>query len=301
MSHLLLGVPVRFLATAPYLAVFSRLPELEAREVGLAIHPRAKVYFAPNIRSYVGGDIASGLLASRLASRRGNLLFIDLGTNGEIVLKAGGELLATSTAAGPAFEGMNISCGMPALPGAIYEVEDDGTLRVFTLGGASARGICGTGLIDVIAIALRRGDIAAGGAIRNAQKKIPVSETIALTQEDVRQMQLAAAAVKTGMRMMLKIAGLSVSDLDGIYIAGAFGSYLNIRNSMELGILPRLEQRKIRFIGNSSLAGARLLLVAQKEREKIESLVAKVRYFSLASDPEFQNMFISALEFRGWP
>ncbi|MEW5901825.1 MAG: ASKHA domain-containing protein [Acidobacteriota bacterium] len=300
MNHLLLGVPIRSLAAAPYHASFSRLPVLEAQEAGLAVHPRAKTYFAPNIRSFIGGDIASGLLASRLASRRGNFLFIDLGTNGEIVLKADHELLAASTAAGPAFEGMNISCGMPALPGAIYEVEDDGTFRVFTVAGTAARGICGTGLIDVIAIALRRGDIAAGGAIRTAEKKIPVSETIALTQEDVRQMQLAAAAVKTGIRMMLKGAGLSVSDLNGIYIAGAFGSYLNIRNSMEIGLLPGLEQRKVRFIGNSSLAGARLLLLAKQEREKVESLARKVRYISLASDPEFQNTFISALEFRSW-
>jgi uncharacterized 2Fe-2S/4Fe-4S cluster protein (DUF4445 family) len=300
MSHLLLGVPVDSLARAPYHAVFSRLSGLKAREVGLAIHPHGKTYFAPNIKSFVGGDISSGLLAVRLASRSGNYLFLDLGTNGEIVLKAGEELIATSTAAGPAFEGMNISCGMPALPGAIYKAEDSGSIQASTIGNSPPLGVCGTGLIDLIAIFLARGEIAAGGTIQNPSKRLPVAAGLVLTQDDVRQMQLACAAIKSGIRLMLKAKGLSVDELDGVFIAGAFGSYLNIRNSMTLGLLPLMEEKRVMFIGNASLAGARLLLVAKKEREEIESLVQRIRYMSLASDRDFQDYFIRALEFAAW-
>jgi len=301
MSHLLLGVPVETLATAPYQAVFSRLPGLNAREVGLAIHPHGKAYFAPNIKSFVGGDISSGLLALRLAARPGNYLFLDLGTNGEIVLKAGEELIATSTAAGPAFEGMNISCGMPALPGAIFRAEDTGSIQAETIGNRPAQGVCGTGLIDLIAIFLARAEILPGGAIQNPAKRLPVAPDIVLTQDDVRQMQLACAAIKSGIRLMLKANGLSVESLDGVFIAGAFGSYLNIRNSMALGLLPRMDEKRVTFIGNASLAGARLLLLAKDGRDEIESLVQRIHYMSLASDREFQDYFIRALEFAAWP
>jgi uncharacterized 2Fe-2S/4Fe-4S cluster protein (DUF4445 family) len=229
------------------------------------------------------------------------LLFIDLGTNGEIVLKAGEELIATSTAAGPAFEGMNISCGMPALPGAIYRAEDTGAIQASTIGNSPPQGVCGTGLIDLIAVFLARGEIAPGGAIQNPEKRLPVAAGIVLTQDDVRQMQLACAAIKSGIRLMLKANGLSVEKLNGIFIAGAFGSYLNIRNSMALGLLPRMDEKRVMFIGNASLAGARLLLVAKEERREVESLVQRIRYMSLASDREFQDYFIRALEFAGWP
>jgi len=301
MSHLLLGVPVESLAKAPYHAVFSRLPGLKASEVGLTIHPHGKAYFAPNIKSFVGGDISSGILAARLATRPGNYLFLDLGTNGEIVLKAGEELIATSTAAGPAFEGMNISCGMPALPGAIYKAEDNGSIQASTIGSSPPLGVCGTGLIDLIAVSLARGEVVPGGAIQNRSKKLPVVPGIVLTQDDVRQMQLACAAIKSGIQLMLKAKGLSVVGLDGILIAGAFGSYLNIRNSQALGLLPRMHEERVTFVGNASLAGARLLLVAKEEREELEMLVQRIHYLSLASDPEFQDCFIRALEFAPWP
>ena len=302
MNHLLLGVPVNSLALAPYHAVFSRLPYLSAQEVGFAVHPEAKVYISPNIKSFVGGDIASGLLASRLDRRKKNFLLIDMGTNGEIVLKTSGSLIATSTAAGPAFEGMSISCGMPALPGAVYKVEDTaGKLKLSTFAGKPPHGVCGTGLIDLVAIFLERGQLSPQGAILNRKKWLHIAKGISLTQDDIRQMQLACAAIKTGIRLMLKWNGLQEADLDGIYIAGAFGNYLNIRNSMKIGLLPSLEERRIVFVGNSSLAGAKQLLISLKERERVESLIRKVRYRTLASDPLFQDYFIKALELKSWP
>jgi len=302
MNHLLLGVPVDSLAIAPFHAVFSRLPYFAAQEVGLAAHPEAKVYFSPNIKSFIGGDITSGLLATRLDERRGNLLFIDLGTNGEIVLKTGKRLVATSTAAGPAFEGMNISCGMPALAGAIYKVESGARgLKLFTIGNQPARGVCGTGLIDLVALSLERGEISARGNILNKSKKLRVTRGFSLTQADVRHVQLACAAIKTGIRMMLTRNGLRESDLDRVFIAGAFGNYLNIRNAMAIGLLPSLDERRVIFVGNSSLAGARLLLLAVEERERVERLIQKIDYVSLASDPRFQDAYIRALEFKRWP
>jgi uncharacterized 2Fe-2S/4Fe-4S cluster protein (DUF4445 family) len=300
MSHLLLGVPVDTLATAPYHAVFSRAPVISASEAGLAVNPGAPVYFSPNIMSFVGGDISAGLLASRMFGNDGHFLLVDLGTNGEIVLKAGRELITTSTAAGPAFEGMNISCGMPALPGAVFRARDNGTIEIWSVGGGAATGVCGTGLIDIAAIALARGDIASGGAIRNAEKTIKFAETLSLTQEDIRQLQLACAAVKSGVKIILAQSGLTTADLSGIYIAGAFGSYLNIPNSMALGLLPSIDPQKLVFIGNSSLAGARLLLQSKGERDRVEALVPGIRYLSLASDPGFQDQFIDALEFGPW-
>ncbi len=301
MTHLLLEIPVRSLARAPYEAVFSRLPELHGSDLGLNIHPQAKIYFSPNIMSFVGGDIAAGLLASRLARKRGRFLFLDLGTNGEIVLRAGGRIVTSSTAAGPAFEGMNISCGLPALPGAIFKIRDEGEIRIETLGDSTPRGICGTGLIDAIAVFLARGEISRSGIVRNPARQIRIRENIVLTQEDVRQMQLACAAIKTGIRILLEQNRLSVEDLDGIYIAGAFGNYLNIENSMDIGLLPRIDKGRLNFIGNASLAGARQMLLSARERESAEKMVQAARYVSLASEPQFQERFIEALEFAPWP
>ena len=297
MNHFFLGLPADTLAIAPYHSVFSCLPELSSRELGLRINSNAKVYIAPNIKSFVGGDISAGLVASDLAQKKGIYLFIDLGTNGEIVLKTEKEIIATSTAAGPAFEGMKISCGMLALPGAIYKAKFEDKLKTYTLGNKPAKGICGTGLIDLIAIFLELGKVAPSGKINGKLKKILIRNKIFISQNDIREMQLACAAIKTGIKMMLDEHHLTKDRLDGIYIAGAFGNYLNIKNSMKIGLLPRIDQDKILFIGNASLAGAKNMLVSAESRKIIENLVRKIRFVSLASRPSFQQRFVEALEF----
>jgi len=298
MNHFLLGLPVESLARAPYLSVFSCLPELTSDELGFRINERGKVYVSPNIKSFVGGDISAGLAAVDLANKKGNFLFIDLGTNGEIVLKKQDTFMATSTAAGPAFEGMNISCGMLALPGAIHRVEDRDQIVIHTLGEKPALGICGTGLIDLIAIFLERGMVSVRGRIKNKSKRIRITGNLTITQKDIREIQLAIAAIKSGIRMILMKNNLKLDQLDGIFIAGAFGNYLNIRNSIRIGLLPPLDDEKIHFVGNSSLAGAKAFLLSRPAREKIESLVKTIRFFSLAADPMFQDYFIEALEFK---
>jgi uncharacterized 2Fe-2S/4Fe-4S cluster protein (DUF4445 family) len=299
MNHFLLGVPVNSLAVAPFHTVFSSLPELSAQQVGLPIHPNGKVCVVPNIKSFVGGDITAGILAADLAGKKGNILFIDLGTNGEIALKKGQKIIATSTAAGPAFEGMNISSGMLAVPGAIFKAEQKKHLSLHTIGGKPPSGICGTGLIDLVAIFLNSGRITTTGVIKTQNKKIPVTKNISLTQKDIREIQLATAAIKSGTQLILEKFGLKKGELASIYIAGAFGNYLNIRNAMTLGLLPPIDANKIFFIGNSSLAGAKVLLLSEPAKFKARTLAKKIQYISLATDPKFQETFISALDF-GW-
>ena len=298
MNHLLLGLPVKTLAVAPFHSVFTRLPPLSADDLGFKINKDGKVYVSPNIKSFVGGDISAGLIASNLESRKGNYLFIDLGTNGEIVLKTKERFIATSTAAGPAFEGMNISCGMLALPGAIYKAEYKKRLVLHTIKNKPAMGICGTGLIDLISIFLDKGMITAKGTIINKIKRIKITDNIYISQKDIREMQLAIAAIKSGVRMVLLKNELKKEKLEGIFIAGAFGNYLNIKNSMRIGFLPQINEDKIIFIGNASFAGAKALLLSQQARKEIESLVKRIQYFSLATNPLFQEYFIEALEFK---
>jgi len=299
MNHFLLGVPVDSLATAPFHSAFQALPELPALQVGFRINSNGKVYAAPNIKSFVGGDISAGLLATDMAERKGNILFIDLGTNGEIVLKKEKTIVTTSTAAGPAFEGMNISSGMLAFPGAIYKAERKKRLTLQTIGNTPPKGICGTGLIDLMTIFLEQGRITPKGVIEGKNKTIQITKNIALTQKDVREIQLAVAAIKSGTQLMLKMHKLDKDDLDEIFIAGAFGNYLNVQNAMTLGLLPPVDPEKIYFIGNSSLAGARALLLSEQTKQKTEALVRKIRYVSLATNSRFQDTFIAALDF-GW-
>lgn len=301
MNHILCGVAVDSLALAPFHAVFSTLPPLPAAEIGLALHPQARVYISPNIKSFVGGDITAGLVASDFALAPGHGLFIDLGTNGEIVLKKGTEFVATSTAAGPAFEGMNISCGMLAVPGAIYRAEWENGLKFQTIDDLPPQGVCGTGLIDILAGALARGLLGRDGRILGPEKRLRLTDRLSLTQQDVRDVQLAVGAVRSGVHLMLREFRLGPADLDRIFVAGAFGSSLDLANAVALGLLPDVPLDKIAFIGNSSLAGARLFLVSRPARTVAETLSAKVGHVSLATRPDFQDEFVRALEFDRYP
>lgn len=298
MNHFLCGVPVDSLALSPFNAVFGALPPFPASGIGLNLNPHAKVHIVPNIGSFVGGDITAGLIASEMSAKSGRELFIDLGTNGEIVLKRGREFVATSTAAGPAFEGMNISCGMLAVPGAIHRAEWDGGFRLQTIDGLPPAGICGTGLIDVLAAALRQHLLGPDGRITGPGKKIALGKGLALTQQDVRDVQLAVAAVRTGVKLMLREFQVPSRQIDRILVAGAFGSSLDAGNSVAIGLLPDVPIGKITFVGNASLAGARKLLLSAPERVVAESLAASIAHVSLGTQPGFQDEFVKAMEFR---
>ncbi len=301
MSHILCGVPVDSLALAPFHAVFGSLAPLPASEIGLALHPQARVYFSPNIKSFVGGDITAGLVATELADRPGTELYVDLGTNGEIVLKKGREFVATSTAAGPAFEGMSISCGMLAVAGAIHKAEWVDGFKFRTVDDLPPQGVCGTGLVDILAAAVARGLLGRDGRIVGPEKKVRLTDRLALTQQDVRDVQLAVAAIRSGVRLMLREFRIAPADLDRVVVAGAFGSSLDIANAVSIGLLPDLPEGKIAFVGNASLAGARLLLLARQARAAAEGLAARISHVSLATRPDFQDEFVRALEFHRYP
>jgi uncharacterized 2Fe-2S/4Fe-4S cluster protein (DUF4445 family) len=301
MNHLLCGVSVDSLALSPFHAVFSALPPFPAQEIGLELHPAARVFIVPNIKSFVGGDITSGLAACSLQEKTGNVLFIDIGTNGEIVLKKGAQFIATSTAAGPAFEGMSISCGMLAVEGAVDRAEWRDGFRLRTLGDGPPHGLCGTGLIDILALSLARGLVKRDGKISGREKKLRLGDKLNLTQNDIRELQLAAAAIKTGVRLMLKEFEVPLKALEAVYVAGAFGNSLNIHNAQALGLLPGIPDKRITFVGNSSLAGARKLLLSAPERAAAESLAKSITHVSLATRPDFQDEFVRCLEFGPLP
>ncbi len=297
MNHFLFSAPTGTLAVAPFHAVFQKPGEFRAHDIGVRIHPEGGVYTAPNIRSFVGGDISAGLLATGLFEREGNYLFVDLGTNGEIVLKKGKRMIATSTAAGPAFEGATISQGSMAVPGAICGAEWKQGLVCHTIDNEPPAGICGTGLLDLVGIFLERGDLGPSGEIQNKSKILSVTDTISITQRDIRELQMAIAAVKTGIRLLLRRFGIGPADLDGLFVAGAFGNELNIDCTRKIGLLPPLMDSKIFFVGNASLAGAVMSLLSVTERRKLEKNTRRIRFVSLASDPLFQDTFIDAFRF----
>ena len=301
MSHILCGVPVDSLALAPFHAVFSSLAPLAASEIGLALHPQARLYVSPNIKSFVGGDITAGLVAAEFAAKPGTELFVDLGTNGEIVLKKGREFVTTSTAAGPAFEGMTISCGMLAVAGAIHKAGWSEGFKFRTVDDLPPQGVCGTGLVDILASAIDRGLVGRDGRIVGPEKRIRLTDRLALTQQDIREVQLAVGAVRSGIRLMLREFRVAPADLDRVVVAGAFGSSLDIANAVSIGLLPDLPDGKIAFVGNASLAGARLFLLARPARTAAEGLAARISHVSLATRPDFQDEFVRALGFHRYP
>lgn len=301
MSHILCGVPVDTLALAPFHSVFSSLAPLAASEIGLSLHPQARLYVSPNIKSFVGGDITAGLVAADFAAKTGTELFVDLGTNGEIVLKKGREFVTTSTAAGPAFEGMTIGCGMLAVAGAIHKAEWSDGFKFRTVDDLPPQGVCGTGLVDILAAAIDRGLVSREGRIVGPEKRIRLTDRLALTQQDIREVQLAVGAIRSGVRLMLREFRVEPADLDRVVVAGAFGSSLDIANAVSIGLLPDLPDGKIAFVGNASLAGARLLLLARPARAAAEALASRISHVSLATRPDFQDEFVRALGFHRYP
>ncbi|MGB4704384.1 MAG: ASKHA domain-containing protein [Candidatus Saccharicenans sp.] len=299
MNHIFLGYPVHSLSRSPFKPVFLRMKPLTPDSTRLRLNPFALTYFSPNIDGFVGGDISAGLLYTGLLSRSGNFLLVDLGTNGEIVLKCGDTLLAASTAAGPAFEGGGISCGLPAVPGAIEKIVwKNGRFFCRAIPGAKPSGICGSGLIGAISESLKAGLIEPSGKIKGlkgGQDIIKITSGVALTQLDIRKLQLAMASIKSGVTLLLRQAGMSWTELDGIYLAGVFGNSVEAGQCVFSGLLPPLPLEKIFYVGNASLAGATMMLLSRTARKEIEQLARKVKHISLAENKDFQPEFLRAL------
>ncbi|MDW7712124.1 MAG: ASKHA domain-containing protein [Deferrisomatales bacterium] len=289
-----------------------------AARFGLDLHPAARVYVPPVAHAFVGSDISGGLLACRFFEREGPLLFVDIGTNGELALSAGGRWLVTSAAAGPAFEGMGISQGMRAAPGAVEAVHTEGgALEVRVIGDVPARGLCGSGLIDAVACLLRAGALEPSGRMlrpgearglldpgfaerlveRDGRPAFRLAEGVFLTQADVRQLQLAKAAIRTAVDLLLAEAGTPPSDLREVVLAGAFGYHLRPESLEAIGLLPSGLSERVAFAGNTSRLGAALLLVDGGARSKLAARMAETRHLPLPESHTFQDAFVQNLSF----
>ena len=239
----------------------------------------------------------SAVLASGLAESDRVAVLCDIGTNGEIALWKGGELLVTSTAAGPAFEGAGISCGCGSVPGAVDRVWlENGRIAARTIGGQAAVGVCGSGLIDAVAAYLQTGDIDETGATE--EDTLPLRDGVALLPKDVRAVQLAKAAIAAGLETLLKSANLAPEDVDDLYIAGGFGSHLHIPSAVAIGLLPAPLAAKARAIGNESLEGASRLLLSREEGEKARDIAARSRHVALGGNPMFNERYIENMMFE---
>lgn len=315
MLHLAAKVDPRGLGRHPYTPAVTGAVHLQAADVGLTIARGGLVWLPPIISGYVGADITAGILSTDLAALPGVSLFVDVGTNGEMVLAVDGELHATSTAAGPAFEGMNIAHGMRAAPGAVERFTiEDGAVHVETIGGKPAIGICGSGLLDAVGELAAHGVIDASGRFtrtpealppglaarleaRDATKVFRIAGDVVLTQKDVRQVQLAKGAVRAGVDLLLRSAGLGPLEVDRALIAGSFGYHLRTRSLLDLGLFPAELDGRVTYVGNTSQTGARALLLNRGARSGLAELAKRVTVVELANDPGFQKAFVAALAF----
>jgi uncharacterized 2Fe-2S/4Fe-4S cluster protein (DUF4445 family) len=325
MEHLFLGLSPHYMARAPYIPAIDEPLRVSAREAGVRINPGGEVYLVPNIAGWVGADTVGVLLATRLSESPGPALAIDIGTNGEVMLWSGKETLVCSTAAGPAFEGAQIRDGMRAARGAVDHVRaSEEGLVVRTIEDAPAVGICGSGLLDALATLLDLGVVDAGGRIADEGQAgalpekvrsrlagagnerhfalVPgersgTGEPIALTQRDVRQLQLAKGAMRAGVEVLLGEAGVRAEDLDRILLAGAFGSYIDRRSAVRVGLVPALPLSRIHAVGNAAGAGAVLALASTDEREKATRVARGARHVELSSRPDFQTQFMETMLF----
>ncbi|AQQ71806.1 Na(+)-translocating NADH-quinone reductase subunit F [Limihaloglobus sulfuriphilus] len=327
MEHLLCGIDPSSLGKVPFVPVHSKGMMFSASELGISINHRGLAYLFPIIGGFVGGDITAGILVTELACEKPPYLLVDVGTNGEIAIVKDEKIWAASTAAGPAFEGARISCGMRATHGAIEKVIFGDDLHCSTIGNATPVGICGSGLIDLAAELLKNGLLSTHGQLlpedqvparlsdaikrrirksENGQISFLVYEQnngrkdlkVVLSQKDIRELQLAVGAIRAGIEIMLRKTDTKVEDLENIFIAGGFGSFIRRANAQRIGLIPRdVSHNKISFIGNSSLEGAQLALLSTNARHRAEEIAKAVNHIQLSLDMDFQAEFANAMIF----
>jgi uncharacterized 2Fe-2S/4Fe-4S cluster protein (DUF4445 family) len=308
IQHLFLGLPVHQLGVAPYTPVVDAAVDVKAREVGLGINPGGYVHVLPNIAGYVGGDHVAMLLATKLDQADEPTLAIDIGTNTEICLNYQGRLTSVSCASGPAFEGAHIKHGMRAAPGAIEYVQfENNTMKVQTIGGVPPVGICGSGLLDVVAQLRLSEVINASGRLGDhplvrsdgSSKEFILAERpgaalITISQKDVRELQLAKAAIRLGIIALVENAGIEEKDIQKVIIAGAFGTFIDVYSAIIIGMLPDLPLDRFEQVGNAAGTGSRLALISKQERAKAGHLAKQIGYIELARMPNFGQRFAEA-------
>ncbi|HEX2867345.1 MAG TPA: ASKHA domain-containing protein [Ignavibacteriales bacterium] len=320
MRHIFLGITPENIAMSPYVPSVKRALNLAARELRLDINKGGMVYLLPDLGSYAGSDITGVLTVLNLECEDRLRLVVDIGTNGEIVLGSKKEMLSSSSPAGPAWEGASITHGMRASRGAIERAEiQDGKLKIVTIGSEKPVGICGSGLHDLVVEFLRAGLIDQSGRILdraalpeelspelksmiipggNGINDIKLTEEgVLLTQKDIREVQLAKAAISAGITILMKELNVTSDDIDEILVAGAFGNHLKGKDAVELGLLPRVEPEKVRFIGNAALSGAEAVLISEDARLKAEKLSERVKYVEISGREDFQDIFVNSMFF----
>ncbi len=294
MQQLFLGMNVDNLASVPFAPALTSTRITPAREV-LPICENAVLLTVPDISGYVGADTMGCILASKLYAAEDTVLMVDIGTNGEMVLSRGGRMAACSTAAGPALEGANIQHGMRGSEGAIDHVTAEGCT---VIGGGKAKGICGSGLIDAVAVMLDRGLLNKRGRVLKEDHNFPLRDDVVLTQEDIRQVQMAKGAIAAGIRLMAEHLDIRTVDIDRVILAGAFGSYMNPASACRIGLLPEELAGRITAAGNIAGSGSRMMAKDRKQLELAQTLVGQIEFLELANMPTFQRAFAKNMEFR---
>lgn len=317
MIHLASKANPYSLGKYPYTPELDGGSYLSAKEHNLNISEIGLIYLPPIISAYVGPDITSGVLAARLQDKKGTTLFVDIGTNGEMVIGRDGKLSATSTAAGPAFEGMNITHGMRAQKGAIeyFNIEDDGSIEIKTIENEKAVGICGSGLLDIVGELVSNKVIGKNGKFASSEdSNLPetlkkrlvklegktafeVTEGVFLTQKDVRQVQLAKGAVRSGIEFLMRSKEVEADKVNKIQIAGSFGYHLRAKSLINIGLLPKEFDGKIDFVGNTSKSGGHAFLVNKNYRNEMEQLVKEIEVVELSKGQDFDKIFVKSLSF----
>jgi uncharacterized 2Fe-2S/4Fe-4S cluster protein (DUF4445 family) len=322
MHHLFLGLPVSQLALSPFLPLTTRAIHLKAREIGIDISPGAYLYMLPPIAGFVGSDHLAMILATRLYKQKGNCIGIDIGTNTEIALKTKRGIMSVSTASGPAFEGAHIRYGMRAASGAIERVIIDPETcipSIKTINDKKPAGICGSGILDSIAELLRTGIIDRKGKFRadsrclrrdskgnlqyilspqfykslNHKSQYTKCEDkyVSINQKDIVEIQLAKSAIRTGIEILLEDSSIEFGRIDKVIIAGAFGSYIDPKNVVNIGMFPKVSLKKVTQVGNAAGVGAKIVLISKKERELAEKIAQRIKYLELTTCPEFNDHF----------
>jgi uncharacterized 2Fe-2S/4Fe-4S cluster protein (DUF4445 family) len=298
MHHLFCGLDVAPLAAAPFETPHGEERVFTPRDLGWDLPNSATVRFLPCLGSFVGSDILAGILATGIHQHAGLAALIDLGTNGEIVVGGAAGLLCASTAAGPAFEAGRIRMGMRAASGAIAHVTArHGSLECHVLGGGAPRGICGSGLVDAAAAGLETGAILPSGRLAGAARELPLEPPVSITQADLRELQLAKAAVAAGVRILTARWNARPADLGTVWLAGAFGNYVNLESARRIGLL-ETGLARVKPAGNAALRGVKMALLTPSRADRwIAGIRARVQHASLAADPAFQDTFVDCLEF----
>lgn len=315
IHHLFARLPVRQLGQAPYVPAVRRALRFPAQDVGLVSAPGAWVYLPPNIAGYVGADHVAMLLAADLDHEQCISLAMDIGTNTEISLSKEGHLMSCSCASGPAFEGAHIHAGMRAVPGAIERAQFyDGDWHLLTIEDQLPIGICGSGILDVVAelldsgqidstgrftdAVLRRVDYPKGGAIILVPAALSgTGEDILVTRSDIREIQLAKAAIRAGVEALLRESNLRAEEISRFIIAGAFGTYLHLESAIKIGMFPNLARERFSQIGNAAGAGAQQMLISSQSRLEAERVLSKMDYLELTTNPEFSDSYVDAMGF----